>query len=65
MIDHSSSNTDGGSKHGIIAWLLFPISLFPLLALLTYDWHAIGSLCIPPNPSSNWIGALGYNIAYY
>ena len=62
---NSSSNTDNRkSERHALGWLLFPISLFPLVALLTYDWHAIESLQTPPRPSSNWIGALGDTFAY-
>ena len=61
----SSSNTDKRkSERHAVGWLLFPLSLFPLVALLTYDWHAIEALQTPPRPSSNWIGALGDGFAY-
>ena len=65
MTERSSNLADRGHGHGIIAWLLFPISLFPLVALLTYDWRAISTLNTPPAQSSNWIGALGDFFAYY
>ena len=52
-------------KRGVAGWLLFPLSLFPLVALLTYDWRAMEVLNTPPSPSSNWIGALGDGFAYY
>ncbi|MBR1920522.1 MAG: DNA translocase FtsK 4TM domain-containing protein, partial [Kiritimatiellae bacterium] len=45
-------------------WLV-PLSLFPLVALLTYDWRSIAALRIPPLPSTNWVGALGDTFAYY
>ena len=45
--------------------MLFPLSLFPLMALLTYDWRAIAALNSPPALSSNWIGSLGDCFAYY
>ena len=61
----SSSNTDNRrSERHALGWLLFPIALFPLVALLTYDWHSIEALQTPPRPSSNWIGALGDGFAY-
>ena len=61
----SSSNTDNKrTERHALGWLLFPISLFPLVALLTYDWRSIEALQTPPNPSSNWIGALGDGFAY-
>ena len=53
------------SARHLFAWLLFPLALFPLVALLTYDWHAIDALCNPSAPHSNWIGALGDYFAYY
>ena len=48
----------------LAGWLLFPIALFPLVALLTYDWAAIPALQTPPSPSTNWIGALGDVFSY-
>ena len=61
----SSSNTDNRkSERHALGWILFPIALFPLVALLTYDWHSIEALQTPPRPSSNWIGALGDGFAY-
>ena len=66
MTDRSSNIADKGPGHRpVIAWLLFPLALFPLAALLTYDWRAIPALCIPPRPHTNWIGALGDGFAYY
>jgi len=59
-----SSNTADRNRH-FFAWLLFPLALFPLAALLTYDWRAMSQLNTPPLPHSNWIGALGDNFAYY
>lgn len=59
------SSTDNRKKdlRSAVGWLLFPISLFPLAALLTYDWRVI--LQSPAAPSSNWVGALGDHFAYY
>ena len=66
MTDRSSNTADNGSgRHPVLAWLLFPLALFPLAALLTYDWRSISALCIPPRPHTNWIGALGDGFAYY
>ncbi len=66
MIDKSSKSDDPGkpTEKNFFGWILFPISLFPLVALLTYDWRA-SALRIPATPSSNWIGALGDTFAYY
>ena len=64
MTDNSSNTDRKKSDRHAVGWLLFPISLFPLVALLTYDWHAIEALQMPPRPSSNWIGALGDGFAY-
>ena len=66
MTDPSSRPVDAATeKKHVFAWLLFPLALFPLMALLTYDWHAIASLNTPPVRTSNWIGALGDGFAYY
>ena len=66
MTNNSSSNiADASPRRRIFAWLLFPLALFPLAALLTYDWRAIPALNSPPAASSNWIGALGDGFAYY
>ena len=46
-------------------WMLFPVSLFPFAALMTYDWQSVGFLQTPAADSSNWIGFLGDAFAYY
>ena len=66
MTDHSSNIAEKNQgRRSVVAWLLFPLALFPLAALLTYDWRSIPALCIPPRPHTNWIGALGDGFAYY
>jgi len=60
----TSSNIDISREKHIFGWLLFPISLFPLVALLTYDWRSVAALQVPPMPSTNWVGALGDSFAY-
>jgi len=65
MTEASSNRTDAAAeKRHVYAWLLFPLALFPLVALLTYDWHAVRALNTPPVRTSNWIGALGDGFAY-
>jgi S-DNA-T family DNA segregation ATPase FtsK/SpoIIIE len=64
MTNKSLNSPEPERKH-IFAWLLFPLSLFPMVALLTYDWRAIDTLNSPPIPSTNWIGSLGDFFAYY
>lgn len=61
MTDPSSSPAPAHKSY--LGILLFPIALFPFVALLTYDSRVITTY--PPMPSSNWIGALGDNFAYY
>ena len=51
-------------KHAY-GWLLPLFAFFPFIALVTYDWHAIAALNVPPTPSANWIGALGDGFAYW
>ena len=69
MTDTSSSLAAPRSERSVLGWLLciwlIPISLFPLVALLTYDWRAVASLRIPAEASTNWIGPLGDAFAYY
>ncbi len=65
MTEPSDNQTDSARLGSLIAWVLFPLTLFPLVALLTYDWRSISSLQTPPLPHTNWIGALGDNFAYY
>ena len=60
-----SGPADIGPRRGFFAWLLVPLALFPLVALLTYDWRSIAALNVPPAPSANWIGALGDAFAYW
>ena len=44
----------------VIGVLLFPIILFPLLSLVTYDWRDISWLNAPPiSPPANLIGLVG------
>ncbi len=67
MIDKLSklqNNEMKPAEKNIFGWLLFPLSLFPLVALMTYDWRA-SALRVPATPSSNWFGALGDAFAYY
>ncbi len=68
MIESASNSSSADTKKAanrFVGWLLFPLSLFPLVALLTYDWRAMPCLNTPPAPSSNWIGALGDYFAYW
>ena len=65
MTDNSSNSADENKARHVFGWFLFPIALFPLVALLTYDWRAVAALQTPPQPTTNWIGALGDAFAYY
>ena len=66
MTDRNTTTDNRKSERHAIGWFLFPITaIFPLVALLTYDWRAIAALQTPPGPSSNWIGALGDGFAYW
>ena len=63
---HSNTGTaEASSRRSVFAWLMFPLALFPLAALVSYDWHSIAALNTPPTASANWIGALGDGFAYY
>ena len=66
MTNPPSSTPDSAeTRRNVVAWLLFPLALFPLGALLSYDWRTRAELNVPPLPSHNWIGALGDGFAYY
>ncbi|MDD4101367.1 MAG: DNA translocase FtsK [Kiritimatiellae bacterium] len=44
----------------VFGMLLFPVALFPLLSLITYDWRDISWLNVPPlDPPANLIGVAG------
>ena len=66
MTEKSSISSEGqGVRRRLFAWPLVPLALFPLAALVSYDWRAIPALNMPPAPSANWIGALGDGFAYW
>ena len=68
MKDQQYSRQDNAELdllRGFFAWLLVPLALFPLVALLTYDWRSMPALNVPPTPSANLIGALGDTFAYW
>ena len=52
------------NRRRLIGFFLFPIALFPLLALISYRWQAIEKLNLPPEASSNLIGVVGDAFAY-
>ena len=68
MIGSSSNSNNEDTKREarrFVGWILLAVALFLVVALLTYDWHAISVLQAPAAKSSNWIGALGDGFAYY
>ena len=65
MTETSSNTAEPSIEKHVFGWLLFIVSLFPLVALLTYDWRSVAALRVPPLPSTNWVGALGDTFAYY
>ena len=66
MTDTSSTGVDTSREKHVFGWFIFPILLlFPLVALLTYDWRAIAALHTPPQATTNWVGALGDAFAYH
>ena len=52
------------NRRRLLGFFLFPIALFPLLALISYRWQAIAELNLPPEESSNLIGVVGDAFAY-
>ena len=57
--EHEAKN-----RRRLVGFFLFPIALFPLLALISYRWQAMEELNIPPETSSNLIGVVGDSFAY-
>ena len=55
---------DSKNRRRLLGFFLFPIALFPLLALISYRWQAIAALNLPPETSSNLIGIVGDAFAY-
>ncbi len=54
-----------GVRRRLIGFFLFPIALFPFLALFSYNWRNVPALCVPPvEPTSNLIGTVGTWFAY-
>ena len=62
MTRPSSSPAPEDERHHLLAWILLPLSLFPLVALLTYDARVYTD--VPAPATTNWIGALGDFFAY-
>ena len=49
----------------LLGVLFLPVSLFPMLSLISYDWQDISRLQAPPNqPPDNLIGPVGAWFAY-
>ena len=65
MTEASSRTPAENEERHALGWLLPLFAFFPFIALVTYDWHAIAALNLPPSPSANWIGALGDGFAYW
>ncbi len=63
--NNETSHPEVDVRRRILGFFLFPVAFFPLLALLSYDWREIPTLCIPPlRPSANLIGVAGDWFAY-
>lgn len=52
------------TRRKLIGFFLFPIALFPFLALVSYRWQTIEALHVPPEKSTNLIGVIGDAFAY-
>ena len=58
------SGSESSLRRRLIGFFMFPIALFPFLALVSYNWRSIPDLCTPPQPTSNLIGVTGDWFAY-
>ncbi|MCQ2389711.1 MAG: DNA translocase FtsK 4TM domain-containing protein, partial [Kiritimatiellae bacterium] len=61
----SAPAVDGKCRLKLLGFFLFPLALFPLLALISYRWESIAALKIPAEASRNLIGVAGDSFAYY
>ena len=51
MTNPPSSTPDSAeTRRSVVAWLLFPLALFPLGAPLSYDCRTRAELNVPPLP---------------
>ena len=55
----TAAENENRVRRKLIGFFLFPIALFPFLALISYRWQAMEALCVPPERSSNLIGVIG------
>ena len=58
------SGSESSLRRRLIGFFMFPIALFPFLALVSYNWRSISDLCTPPQPTSNRIGVTGDWFSY-
>ncbi|MBR1589049.1 MAG: DNA translocase FtsK [Kiritimatiellae bacterium] len=61
--DNASGN-ESSLRRRLIGFFMFPIALFPLLALVSYNWRCVAALRTPPLPTENLIGVVGDWFAY-
>lgn len=60
-----SASPEATVRRRLIGFFMFPVALFPFLALFSYNWRDISALCVPPaSPTTNLIGAVGAWFAY-
>lgn len=60
-----NSENENTARRRLIGFFMFPIALFPFLALISYNWRDMPDLCIPPmRPTANLIGVVGDWFAY-
>ena len=60
----STNENESRTRRKLIGFFLFPIALFPFLALVSYRWQAMTELHVPPENTSNLIGVIGDAFAY-
>lgn len=60
-----SASPEATVRRRLVGFFMFPVALFPFLALFSYNWRDISALCVPPaSPTTNLIGAVGAWFAY-
>ncbi len=60
----ASPADDAKNRLKLLGFFLFPLALFPFLALASYRWESVASLKFPAEPTRNLIGVAGDCFAY-
>lgn len=58
--------SDSRIRRRMVGFFVLLTAIFPILALVTYNWRDMPQLCLPPlSPAENLVGPLGDHFAYH